>query len=318
MSVKLRVSVMNSKSTILILAVIALLITFAPRISPASSGSVLLSVTVSQFPKDVPAGDAVLIKLIPNVDATKITGECYGQSVHFFKIDESVNEYYAFVGTDVNEKEPTRKLTLTLTYDVGVTHDYDFDLKVKSVKYPEEKLTVDSKMVEPPKEEDKRIKQEREAVLKVYDTSRTKPHFDSEFKMPLTTQLSSTFGRRRVLNGIKKSPHSGLDFRGKTGTPVKASNVGQVVMAQDLYFTGNTVLIDHGIGLFTAYFHLSDIYKDVGEEVKRGEEIGAVGMTGRSTGPHLHFGVKLNGFYVNPLSVLSLSERLFSADEKTN
>ncbi|MFC1855783.1 M23 family metallopeptidase [Thermodesulfobacteriota bacterium] len=167
-------------------------------------------------------------------------------------------------------------------------------------------------MVQPPKEEDERIKKERERILTAYKESQSAPTFDTPFEMPLDTKMSSTFGTRRVMNGIKKSPHGGIDLRGNIGKSIKASNRGKVVLTGDLYFTGKTVIIDHGLGMFSLYFHMNKVLKKENDLVEKGEEIGTVGMTGRATGPHLHFGIKLNGLNVNPISLLRLSEDLFN------
>ena len=117
---------------------------------------------------------------------------------------------------------------------------------------------------------------------------------------------TSSFGRRSVLNGQARSPHSGTDFRAATGTPVRAPNGGRVVLAADQYFSGNTVILDHGQGLFSFLAHLSRITVRDGQIVARGEEVGLSGATGRVTGPHLHWTVRLDGARVDPLSVLAL------------
>jgi murein DD-endopeptidase MepM/ murein hydrolase activator NlpD len=296
---------------VLIAAIFFAVLTFPITGFALNDTGVSSDISVSQYPEEVPVGDAVIITLKLKERAKNVSGFCYNKKVFFFKKGRAKNVFYAFVGTNVSQEETSTRLALTIDYARGISKGYDFDIKVKKVKYPEEKLKLPKKMVEPPEEVLDQIKAEREAVLEIYSKTRTKKQFDSAFIVPLASEVSSTFGKRRILNGIKKSPHSGIDLRGDIGTAIKASNSGTVVFARSLYFTGNTIIIDHGLGLYTAYFHLDEIYKSEQEDVAKGEDIGTLGMSGRATGPHLHFGVKLNGFYVNPFSVISLTEEIY-------
>ena len=298
----------------LVFALLLLCISFA-KASDTSGG---YGVDLKLFPQKLTAGDAVLVELKTNKNAVKITGFCYENDVYFFKKRGGKNVYYALVGTDFRKKEDFAKLSITILYDGGMEKKHDIDIKFEQVEYTEEKLTLPKKMVEPPKETLKQIKDERELVLDVYSKTSPQPLFDSFFTMPVTAEVTSSFGIKRVLNGTPKSPHSGIDLRGNVGTVINASNDGIVVLAKNLYFTGNTMIIDHGLGLYTAYFHLNRISRSEREKVKKGEKIGEVGMTGRSTGPHLHFEVKLNGVPVNPFSIISLREKIFAIEKVTN
>ena len=114
------------------------------------------------------------------------------------------------------------------------------------------------------------------------------------------------FGKRRILNGQAGSPHGGLDLPGVTGTPVYAAQSGRIVLAEELFFPGNTVIIDHGLGIYTFYGHLSEIAVKVGDEVSTGALLGKVGATGRVTGPHLHWAVSVNRARVDPLQIVKL------------
>jgi murein DD-endopeptidase MepM/ murein hydrolase activator NlpD len=115
---------------------------------------------------------------------------------------------------------------------------------------------------------------------------------------------TSSFGRLTVMNGESRGRHQGADFRAETGTPVLAPNAGRVVLAQDLYFAGNTVIVDHGLGVFSYLAHLSRLGVSVGARVSRGDLLGASGATGRVTGPHLHWAVRLDGASVDPLALM--------------
>ena len=125
--------------------------------------------------------------------------------------------------------------------------------------------------------------------------------------MPLDgVTTGGNFGKRRILNGQSGSPHGGVDFPATTGTPVHAPQRGQVVLAEELFFSGNTVVLDHGLGIYTLYAHLSEISVKVGDALETGAVLGKVGATGRVTGPHLHWGLTVEGARVNPLQIVEL------------
>jgi murein DD-endopeptidase MepM/ murein hydrolase activator NlpD len=171
-------------------------------------------------------------------------------------------------------------------------------------EFPEERLTVSSKYVEPPAEVQERLAEERAEVAKVYRTRRDVAPAGESFVRPVPGEPTSTFGKRRFFNDKPRSPHPGLDLRAPTGTPVKASGAGVVATAQDLYYSGNTVIIDHGGGLFTIYAHLSEIEVSVGDELAAGVSVGKSGATGRVTGPHLHWGAKIGNRPFDPTALL--------------
>ena len=137
------------------------------------------------------------------------------------------------------------------------------------------------------------------------------------FRLPVDAPVrEKSFGSRRVLNGTPRSPHSGVDLAARQGQPVVAPAPGRVALAEDLYFSGGTVILDHGAGVFTSYFHLSKIDARIGELVAEGAGIGAVGATGRATGPHLHWSARVDGARVNPLGLLKLPEWPLQRPEK--
>ena len=127
---------------------------------------------------------------------------------------------------------------------------------------------------------------------------------------PRNNEISSRFGNRRVFNGQLKSYHNGLDFRSPKGTAVYATNSGVVRLAKNLFYSGNAVIIDHGTGIFTIYAHLSKIEVAAGQRIEKGQLIGLTGATGRVSGPHLHWGVKINGIAVNPLKFVEVMDGL--------
>ena len=178
-------------------------------------------------------------------------------------------------------------------------------LKIVAGDFRVQKLSVDPRYVEVPKEELERVKADQVRVAEAYNRGSAVRLFTS-FAPPLKAPSNGTFGARRVYNGKTKSLHAGLDLAAAEGTPVAAAGDGRVVLAGDLYFSGGSVLLDHGAGLFTQYFHLSRIDVKEGDEVAKGTRLGASGHTGRVTGPHLHWGAKLHAARVNPEDLLAL------------
>lgn len=182
---------------------------------------------------------------------------------------------------------------------------------VKQKEYKKEYLKVDSSRVKPSKKAKKRISKEWNEAMKIYNTFTKKRYWDKPFKMPLSSKITSDYGNARIFNGSLRSFHGGTDFRAKIGTPIQASNDGIIVLAKDRYYAGLSVIIDHGEGLYTCYYHLSKLSSKVGDKVKRGEIIGYSGKSGRVTGPHLHFTVMLNGFSIDSQDFLPKVNSLF-------
>ncbi|PKO34202.1 MAG: peptidase M23 [Betaproteobacteria bacterium HGW-Betaproteobacteria-7] len=166
--------------------------------------------------------------------------------------------------------------------------------------YPEQRLTIkDRRKVEPEPADLVRIEREKTHTEQIKRQFSAIPP-DTTFAHPADGRLSSRFGLRRIFNDLPRNPHSGLDFAAPAGAPVRAPAAGRVIDIGDYFFNGNTVFIDHGQGLISAYMHLSQIGVRAGQHVAKGERIGAVGSTGRSTGAHLHWTVILNGTPVDP------------------
>lgn len=180
-----------------------------------------------------------------------------------------------------------------------------FQLVVKARRFPTRTLTVDDAFVNPPPSALGRIQLEARQLTDLWEASAPEKLWDGRFVRPVPDPANSAFGTRTILNGQARSPHSGADFGSASGTPVKAPNSGRVVLVATYYFTGDTVVIDHGLGLFSLFAHLSAIDVHEGDLVKAGEVIGSVGASGRVTGPHLHWAVRANGARIDPLSLLS-------------
>ena len=167
-------------------------------------------------------------------------------------------------------------------------------------RFLEERLTLAPAMVTPPQELEERIAREQALAAEVYRTTAADKLWDRRFTPALEQKAAGNFGRRRILNGIPKSPHGGQDYTAPAGTPVKAIGGGTVRIARDFYYSGLTLLVDHGAGLVSVYMHLEKMLVAEGESVAGGQVIGRVGSSGRATGPHLHLGVRLFEQRVDP------------------
>ncbi len=177
-------------------------------------------------------------------------------------------------------------------------------LTILDGSFPSERLDVAPKYVEPPAEARERLKVERKRLGEIYADRRPIPSELRVFGRPVPGEPTSVFGTRRIYNGKPRAPHPGLDLRAAEGTPVVSSGAGLVVMARDLYYSGNTVIVDHGGGLFTLYAHLSAILVDEGQQVDLDQALGRSGSTGRVTGPHLHWGAKIGDRPFDPSALL--------------
>ena len=181
-------------------------------------------------------------------------------------------------------------------------------LRVLAAAFPHRELSVQPRYVEPPAPEvQRRVEEDRAAFARAYDQPVAAPLFDGPFAWPRRDRVTAGFGETRTMNAVKPSQHYGLDLAGKVGAPVAASNGGRVVLVRDCWAAGRSVVVWHGAGIFTTYFHLSRALVREGQAVRRGERLGLVGATGRVSGPHLHWGVKVGDLYVDPRSLLGLA-----------
>lgn len=208
----------------------------------------------------------------------------------------------------VDLQASTGSFPLVARYGGGDSATATYEIKVEEREFPVERLTLPPKMVTPPPEVLARISREREAAAAVYGGTNPEALWSPPFERPTAGVPTGNFGRKRILNDIPKSPHSGEDYSAPRGKVVRTTAGGRVKMARDLYYSGNTVLIDHGAGLVSQYFHLDSLSVDEEQVVERGEEIGRVGSTGRVTGPHLHFGIRLFGMRADPAMLWELFE----------
>jgi murein DD-endopeptidase MepM/ murein hydrolase activator NlpD len=180
---------------------------------------------------------------------------------------------------------------------------------INQKQYKKQFLSIDNKRkVDPHPEDEQRIAQEKETMSAAFAAWQASQPFKSKFIAPVKGRISSQFGLQRILNNKPKNRHTGLDIAAYTGTPIKATAKGEVIVIGDFFYTGNTVIIDHGQGLFSLYAHLNKINVSQGQTVKQGKVIGTVGATGRVTGPHLHWSMIMNQTFVDPLMFVPAKE----------
>ena len=209
------------------------------------------------------------------------------------------NGLFALVGLALDTKPGMHDLQIR---SMGETTQLSFStaFEVKPKAYPTQHLQINPRFLAPSKADQERIENEKPLILKATSHWSETPPESLMLDSPSNGRLSSNFGLRRVLNGQERAPHAGLDVAVPTGTPVRAAAAGRVINTGGYFYAGNTVFVDHGQGFITIYLHLSRIDVKEGDVVERGANLGAVGATGLVTGPHLHWGVLLNGVYVDP------------------
>jgi murein DD-endopeptidase MepM/ murein hydrolase activator NlpD len=222
---------------------------------------------------------------------------------HRTPVVRTAGGWFAIVGIPL-ATDPGPQRARLVAADPAASRDIEFTVTGK--QYQEQRLTVkDQRKVEPNAEDLERIEREQartEAALTTYSTELTPPW---QMTAPVPGERSSSFGLRRFFNGQPRNPHSGMDIAAATGTPILSPAAGRVLDTGDFFFNGNTVFVDHGLGVVTMYCHLSRIDVKPGEAVAAGTRLGLVGATGRVTGPHLHWGIGVNRAMVDPVLFLA-------------
>lgn len=212
--------------------------------------------------------------------------------------------YTALVGVDLEEKPGPMKIVLRGWSRAGEEIEKPLTLQVKKRGFPEEKLSVDAAFDRLDEATQKRIETEQGQLNRLWQISTSRRLWQGRFLAPVPGAVTSPFGLRRIINGWPRSPHGGVDLKASMGTEIVASNHGQVVLREELFFSGKSIILDHGGGLYTMYFHLQDFHVAKDSQARKGDLIGRAGMSGRTTGPHLHWGARLNGARVDPFELV--------------
>ena len=230
-----------------------------------------------------------------------------GSELLSFWHDDDARVFQALFGVDLQKSPGTAALRAKAVPESGPALECSVELRITDGAFPVQRLEVAPKYVELSSEDLARSKRESAELLEVFSSMTNERLWQGPFRAPVVDQQpSGSFGKRRVFNDQPRSPHSGEDFSAPAGTPVRATARGRVVLSKGLFFLGNTVILDHGLGLFSFYGHLSSIAVERGTIVEGDATIGQVGATGRVTGAHLHWGVRLGDARVDPMDLIAL------------
>ena len=234
----------------------------------------------------------------------KVTAKWLGRDLTFSPGAGST--WFSLAGVAYETKPGTYDLALEAVMRDGHVLRATKPVTVRAAKYKTSRLTVPQKYVTPDPETLKRIEAEKEIKNAAFAHFIPSPDWAGNFVAPVPMEVSENYGTSRTFNGKLASVHRGTDFRAPLGTPVHASNAGEVVLARELYYEGNCIVIDHGLGFMTMYMHLSQFDVKEGDKVEKGRTIALSGGTGRVTGPHLHMSVRWNGEYLDAMKLLAL------------
>lgn len=256
----------------------------------------LASPTITVQPKKIGPGDIVTVEV--NHAAGSVEGTCNGKDLHF---NPASKTWKALLGIDLNTEPGIYPLEIVIGNKKLLRN-----IRIVKKKYPIQKLTLPDDMVILSPENEARVERDQRKTAAIWPVE-SERLWQGAFIDPLPgKKIGTPFGVRRIINKIPKNPHSGVDITADEGTPVLAPNDGVVVLADDLFYSGNSVILDHGQGIYTMFFHLSKINVRYGQAVTKGDVIALVGFTGRATGAHLHWGVRLQGAKVDPLELIRL------------
>jgi murein DD-endopeptidase MepM/ murein hydrolase activator NlpD len=272
------------------------------RVAAAALAAFLVApppaVQVAAQSRAVRPGEIVVLTITAPAPVDRVRVRAFGRELAAFAAGD--REWRALVGIDLDVKPGTYDVAI----DAAAGAHASYALVVRPRAFRTRTLTVDEAFVTPPESVRERITRESQLLEQVWRSSASERLWSSAFVRPVPQPANSAFGTRSIFNGKPRNAHGGADFLSPAGTPIRAPNAGRIVVARDLYFSGNTVVIDHGLGLFSMLAHLSAFDVEEGDHVSAGQRVGRVGATGRVTGPHLHWAVRAGGARVDPLSVL--------------
>ena len=267
--------------------------------------------SVHAQPAHLVNGGPVLFQVTTKTKLESLSATWLGHTIHF-TFDDHTKTWFALAGVSIETTPGAYPLELTgdlaSKSETAAKQSVVHKFTVARAKYPKIKvdLKVEKKFTEPSPEQQQQIAEGVKVKEDYLNRITPVREWDGKFAAPADAAISDVFGSQRIFNGKAQRPHYGLDFRVPTGTPVAAMNQGTVLLARFLYFEGNCVVIDHGQGILTLYFHLSECKVKEGDTVKRGQQIGLSGGTGRATGPHLHVAVRWQGTYLDPTRLIAL------------
>jgi len=260
---------------------------------------------VTWLPSSPRVGDVAVLSVQGPADGASVDGAVAGRPVTFFR---DARGYAALVGFDLELRAGHEAWAVTVREPDRPLRHARGRVRVRGREFPVQRLTLPGGMVDLDPEAERRALAEAAVLQTLYRTITPERLWRGSFLRPIGgEEPGSGFGARRIINNQPRAPHTGIDYAAPRGTPVVSVNDGRVALVAEYFFPGRLVAVDHGLGLYTLYFHLDEVRVEVGQRVARGQPVGSVGSTGRATGPHLHFGVHLGGARVDPDRLLSLS-----------
>lgn len=260
-------------------------------------------IQVSASSRSLQPGELVVLSIVLPEVSDRVRVRAFDRDVHAYPAGDRA--WRALVGIDLGVKPGTYPVIVDAGVETARAHA-TYDLHVTRRIFRTRRLRVSDAFVTPPPSELGRIDREARLLADVWQAPVAERLWTDAFVRPVPQEANGAFGTRSVFNGKLRSAHGGADFPSPGGTPIHAPNAGRIAIARNLYFSGNTVIIDHGLGLFSMLAHLSAIDVHEGDRVTGGQILGRVGATGRVTGPHLHWAIRAGGARVNPLSLLAL------------
>jgi len=249
-------------------------------------------------------GDVVVLTATTAQPVDDVRARVFDRDLSTFRVDPTT--WQTLIGVDIDTKHGVYTVSFEATSPTGAIRAVT-EITITARQFGRRVLTVDDVFVNPPEPVLARIRSEARELEQLWTQSEPRRLWTGSFVRPVPGRVNGAFGSRSIFNGQARQPHGGADFLSPAATPIHAPNSGRVLLARDLYFTGNTVVIDHGLGVFSMLAHLSVVGVREGDMVTRDEVIGQVGATGRVTGPHLHWAVRMNGARVDPVVVLTIA-----------
>jgi murein DD-endopeptidase MepM/ murein hydrolase activator NlpD len=254
-------------------------------------------------------GSTILLQ----IDTSEATASLMNLRVRFHKRTTPVykhplrpdSAYFGLIAIPMHTKLGPGMATIEWE-DTNGAQKQTIPIRIIAGNYRTDKLSVDSKKVDLSNKDLTRVKREKKEIRRIYASGSLDKLWLGRFHLPIKSAMTSAFGNKRMFNGQLRSFHNGVDFRAPVGKPIYAANAGVVKLAKRLFFSGNIIIVDHGTGIFSNYAHLSRIDVEPGQHIEKGQPVGLSGATGRVNGPHLHWGIKVNGIYIDPLQFVDV------------
>jgi murein DD-endopeptidase MepM/ murein hydrolase activator NlpD len=267
---------------------------------------------ISHRARLIAPGEVVIVAVMCEEPLTDVRVTWRGATLPFYAL--AGTRWEGLVPIDLSTPAGRYALAVEASTEAGHVLKHEYDLVVQRKRFPVRRLRVAPRFVEPPADVLPRIAQERDAVERVVAHVTDERLWLGGFVTPVPGPVTSDFGRQSVLNGKRRSQHSGTDLQADEGTPVIAPSRGRVVLAGDHYFSGHTVMIDHGLGVYSYLAHLSAVLAAEGDLVDQGQTVALSGSTGRVTGPHVHWSMRVGGARIDPMSLVALMADTRGAD----